>query len=354
MIRTPVYCRREDVKRSLDIKETARNNAKIDRAIESAARKIDGHLHRKFYPEDKTVLFDWPNYQRAYPWRIWFDGSELADTTINVPVVTSGGNVINAADIFWGPWNYAPPFTFLELNRATPASFGQGATPQRDVSIAGTFGYSTETDPAGTLTASMDTTAATAAVSDSSLVGVGSILIAGSERMLVADRAMTDTSVAFTGSLTTDSAADNLLTVADSSLFGIDEVLRADAERLLVVDILPSDVLVVKRAWDGTVLATHTSGTLYASRSLTVVRGALGTAAASHSNGDALTIHRVPPVIRDLAIAESGSQVLSETGGYTDPQGEAGASISGLGASLADLWDEAETVYGRKNRSRVV
>ncbi len=354
MIRTPCYCTREDVKRSLDIKETARNNAKLDRAIESAARKIDGHLHRRFYPENKTAFYNWPNFQRAYPWRIWFDASELADVTVNVPVVTTGGNVIPAEDIFWGPWNYAPPFTFLELNRATSAAFGAGDTPQRDVSITGTFGYSIDADPAGTLTAFMDTTVATATITDSALVGVGSILIAGSERMLVADRAMADTTVAFTGSLTTDSAADNLLTVSDSSLFGIDEVLRADAERLLVVDILPGNMLVVKRAWDGTVLAAHTSGSLYAARSLTVVRGALGTAAASHTDGDALTVHKPPPLIRDLAIAEAGAQVLQETGGYSNPQGESGATVSDLAAALPDLWDEAETTYGRKARIRVI
>src|SRR6185312_9222401 len=110
----------------------------------------------------------------TYPWKIYFDGSELADVTTTVPVVTSGGNVIPAADIFWGPWNYSPPYTFLELNRSTSASFGQGDTPQRDVAIAGTFGYNIDTDPAGTLAVALsDTTGTTVVTSNGALIGPG-------------------------------------------------------------------------------------------------------------------------------------------------------------------------------------
>src|SRR5689334_11631751 len=155
------YCTREDVKSALDVKETARNNVQVDRAIETASDSIDGLMHRVFYTTDTTKMFDWPNFQNAYPWRIWFDAAELADVTTTVPTVTSGGNTIADSSIFWGHPNYSPPFTFMELDRSTSASFGQGSTPQRDVHITGTFGYSATTRAGGALAADVTTTSAT-------------------------------------------------------------------------------------------------------------------------------------------------------------------------------------------------
>lgn len=353
-ITTVPYCTREDVQRALDIKETTRNAPQIDRAISSAAPNIDRHLHRTFAPTDATHFWDWPNFQRAYPWRIWFDQYELADVTSNVPVVTSGGNVIAASGIFWGPWNDSPPFTFLELDRSKNGSFGQGPTPQRDVAITGTFGYRMDTDPGGTLAAAISsTTATTCTVSDGSLLGVGSLLIIDSERLLVSERATVTTGQSNTSGATTAKASDNAITVADGTQLHVQEEILIDSERMLITDVT-GNVATVKRAWNGTVLATHsTSTTIYAYRSLTVQRGMNGTTAATHSNSAAISVFRYPPLIRDLAIAEGCYRLLQETSGYGE-QGAAEYVAATIGAALPDLWDEAETVHGRKNRSRVV
>jgi hypothetical protein len=353
----PTYCTREMVKRALDIHETARNNVKVDRAIEAAADNTDGILHRRFWIEDTTCYWDWPNFQRSFPWRVWFDENELADTTVNVPVVTSGGNVIPAGDIFWGPWNYSPPFTYLELNRSSSASFGQGATPQKDVAIAGTYGYWTRTDTIGTLTSGAGSADATVVVSDGSVAGTGSFLIVGTERMLVTNvtSAGTGQAIAATGTgLTTNSAADDTTTVADGAALNPDEILLVDSERMLVLDVTGNQVI-VKRAWDGTRLAAHQAGAgIYAYRTLAVTRGAYGSTAASHSTGATVNVLRIPSLIRDLNVAEALVQVLQETGGYTDPQGEAAAAVANIGAGLPDKWDEAETRYGRKARLGVI
>ena len=355
----PAYCTREDVKRATDMKVTARNNWQVDRAIQSAATNIEGHLHRVFYPNDTVRYFDWPNFQSTYPWKIYLDQSELADVTVNVPVVTTGGRsnptVIPAGNIFWGPWNYAPPYTFLELDRTTSSAFGLGGTPQRDVSITGTFGYWIQTDPGGTLAAAVSsTTATTVTVSDGSLVGVGNILIVDSERMLVSERSTVTTGQTNLTGLTTVSTADVTGTVTDGTQLHIDEVIQIDSERMLVADITGNTVT-VKRGWDGTVLATHSAATtIYAFRNLTVLRGQLGTTAATHLNGATAVTWRTPPLLRDLALAESVNRVMEETGGYADPQGDGGGAIHGLGSALADLWDEAETTFGRIARSRSV
>jgi hypothetical protein len=88
------YCTREDVKSSLDSKESARNNGQVDRAIESASRAVEGLTHRRFYPETDTRYFDWPNAQYARPWRLWLDQHEL----VSVATLSSGGTTIAASD----------------------------------------------------------------------------------------------------------------------------------------------------------------------------------------------------------------------------------------------------------------
>jgi hypothetical protein len=311
-------------------------------------------MHRRFYPVDETHYWDWPNFQRAYPLRIWFDQAELADVTVNQPVVTTGGQLIPYSAIFWGPWNYGPPYTYMELDRSQSYAFGVGNTPQRDVVITGTFGWSIETDLAGTLaTAISDTTGTTVIVSNAAVATIGHILIADSERMIVSDHAAYDTTQSLQGGGgTTVSNADDLLTVANGADLNVDEIILIDAERMLIVDI-NGNAVTVKRAWDGTVLAAHDTGAeIYAYRQLTVLRGQLGTTAATHDQGITLYTHHPPYLIRDLAIAEAGMRVLQETGGYAGPQGE--EVLSNLARQLTGLWDDVTAGYGRKARRRVV
>lgn len=351
-VTTVAYCTREDVKRATDIKEAARVNWQIDRAIQSAARNIEGHLHRVFYPIDATRYFDWPNFQYAYPWRLWLDQYELAAIPTQV---TTGGQSIPLSACNFEPVNEGPPFKYLELRRDLPYSFGVGQTPQRDIAITGTWGFWLAMDPAGTLAAQITSTSATTAiVSDGSLVGVGQILIVDSERMLISDRSSNDTGQTNLSGATTANVADNAIGVTDGTQIHVDEVVQIDSERMLVVDVTGNTVT-VKRAWDGTVLTTHaTAARIFAFRTLTVMRGQFGTAAATHLNAAPASVWRIPSLIRDLGIAEASQRVIQEIGGYSDPQGEGATAVHGLGTALADLWDEAETVFGRKARQRAI
>jgi hypothetical protein len=121
---------------------------------------------------------------------------------------------------------------------------------------------------------------------------------------------------------------------------------------MFVVDSV-GGTLTVKRAWDGTVLAAHTGGTISALRQLVVTRGDFGSTAATHLNTTAVVSNLVPYLIRDLALAEAQHQAWEEIGGYSDQQGS-GNTTPSLGASLPDKWDEAETKYARKARIRVI
>lgn len=351
----PCYCTREDVKAALDIKQTARNDSQIDRAIDSASRAIEGRLHRQFYPSYETKYVDWPNFQYAYPWRIWLDRAELADVTTVVPVVHTGSDLIDNANIFWGNPRYNPPFTYFELDRSSSSSFGHKSTPQRDVTITGLFGYSADTVDGGTLEAAVSTTTATTiTVSNGNLIGVGNQLLMGTERLLVTDRGDVSSTQTQQGTgVSTKSLADNLLAVTDGTQFNVGEVVTLDAERMLIVGITGNN-LSVKRQWDGTDLATHTGATVYVNRQFTVVRGSQGTTAATHSQGDAISVHLVPSLVRQLAVALAVVSVTQELGAYAGTQGSGDNKRGNIGMGVSELWDQAITAHGRKARSRTV
>ncbi len=337
-----------------DIKQVQDYVRHVDSAIESAAQDVDKLCNRRFWNAIETNRWDWPNFQRAYPWRIWFDAKELADVTGVPPVVTTGGQSIPDSAIFWGPWNYSPPFTFMELDRSQSYSFGVGDTPQRDVSIQGLFGYWTQVKPGGTLAAAVSSTTATAVtVSDSSDLGVGDVLIIGTESMLVRDSAMTDTGQAQSGSgCSTTSAADNLLTVGNGADLAAGEVLQLDSEWMLATSIT-GNVVTVERAYGGTQIADHSGAEVYAQRLLTVARGFGGSTAATHALDDAVSVQLIPPDARELAIAEALNYVFQKTSGYARTLGEAGSSPV-PGGSLPDLRARVYASLGRKNRRRVI
>jgi hypothetical protein len=370
----PAYCTREDVKSASDILQTADYDAHVDSAIQAARADIDRLCKRRFYNVDETNYWDWPNFQRAYPWRIWFDAAELADTTVNVPAVYTGvaggtlpGALIPASAIFWGPVNYAPPYTFLELNRSLSYAFGTGPTPQRDVSITGTFGYWIQSRPAGVLAASASSSATTITVSNSAVIGVGDTITIGSpyERMLVSDRTFADTGQAQTGSgCTTALSNDNILAVGDGADINAGELLQLDAEVMLATSVTGNNVTVI-RSYDGSVLAEHSGAEVYAARLLTVLRGQFGTTAASQSESAAITALLVPGQVRELAIAESLNYVAQKSAAYartlaTGSSSPTSTGTSATGASavpgggLPDLRNRVYEAFGRKARRRVI
>lgn len=345
---------------AMDLQVSASRTRQIDAAIDQASRDIEGLCKRTFYPVDDTKYFDWPNFQRAYPWRIWLDKAELADVTTNVPVITSGGVTIAASHIFWGPWNYAPPYTYLELDRASSESFGHGDTPQREVAITGTFGYWAKTRAAGALDGAISSTTATSiTVTNGSLidgVGVGDVLLVGSERMQVTDKTTAASGQTVQSGLTTAKASDDALGVTTGSDFHVGETLLIGTERLYILDIADNS-LTVKRAWGGTTLAAHSaSDTIYVYRQLTVTRGDLGTTAATHSDGTAISAYRIPGPVRKLAIAEAINTLQQENAGYSRTIGS--GSNQRQAATPADGLDDLRArvyqTYGRKARTRVI
>ncbi|WP_377271923.1 hypothetical protein [Peterkaempfera sp. SMS 1(5)a] len=349
---TPFYATREDVQQAMDSKLTARDNARIDRALEAATRSVEGLCHRRFYPQQGTRSFDWPNGQRAFPWRLWLDDNDL----ISVTELSSGGVVIPPDEYFLrrADDRDEPPYTFLELNIGTSAAFGGGDTWQRDISITGLWGYSADTAPAGALAADVDATIGTVQVTDSAAAGVGDLLQIGTERLIVTGKSMVSTGQTLQADLTA-AAASVTVQVDDGTAFAEGETILLDAERMLITDIA-GDTLIVRRAWDGSVLATHTSSTIYAPRTLRVNRGALGTTPAAHTTSTPVLRHLVPGPVRTLAIAEALTTLQGETTGYARTRrtgnGQAERVVSSSG--VTDLRSQVYASHGRKARLRGV
>lgn len=343
------YCTREDVTRTLDVKTTARSFGQVDQAIEAASRSIESLCHRKFYPLYATKYFDWPNYQYADVFRLWLDGQELISLTslsIDSEILADDEDLY-----FLEPADEGPPYDSVELNTGTSAVFSSGSTHQRAIAVTGLFGYTNNESQPATLSENLDSTETAVDVSVGS-IGVGSIIRIDSERMIVTGKRFIDTTVNLATPMTASNSNDTVA-VADGTLFAIDEVLTLDSERMLIVDIVGNN-LIVKRAWDGSTLATHTGSDIYAQRTLDVQRGALGTTAATHASASTVYKYEVPAGIRTLCIAEAISTIQQEQAGYarTIGSGEGQAEASGKG--LKQLRQDMKVRYGRQARKAAI
>jgi hypothetical protein len=134
----------------------------------------------------------------------------------------------------------------------------------------------------------------------------------------------------------------------------VGDVILIDSERMLVVDVAGT-ALTVKRAWDGSVLATHAGGAdIYALRTLTVVRGFLGTTAATHLDNATAVKYLPPPGVRELNIAEAMNILLQEGSGYGRESGKGEGTQEFFGRGLDALREQVRTAFGRKARTRAI
>lgn len=338
------YCTREDIRSALDFAFTSKDNKRIDTAIESASRDIEeNQLNRKFYPQVATKYFDWPDdLQYADPWRLYFDDLDC----ISLTSLTIGGATISSNDYILRPENSGPPYEWLELDRTSTAAFA--GNQQQNIVGIGLWGFDNNTEVAGTLVGGINDSVTTLVCSDSSLIGVGNILYVGTERMLVTDKTMVTTSQTLQTPLTA-SKADVSVAVADGTAYHVGETILLDSERMLINDIA-GNTLTVERAYDATVLATHTGSTVYAPRTLQVTRSALGTTGAAHLNGVNLNIQKIHPLVRELCIAEVVNTLEQRSSAYARTIGSGESIRNASGAGIADIRKRAYNALARKGR----
>lgn len=314
-------------------------NPQIVRALESASRSIDGtrpgggRLGRRFYPELATRYFSALSTDATGTLSLGRYELAAAPTT----VVNAGTTLTINTD--YVPWpQEGPPYNQLRF-----LTSGAWSTAFRGVAVTGSWGYNTEETPAGTIAEDLDASETGIDVSDVSAIGIGTIIRVDSERMLVIGKDLL-TSGQTLGTPLTAFNDDQLVAVANGAAFHANEVITLDAERMLINSIA-GNTLGVIRAYDGSPLDTHTGSAIYVPRTLTVTRGALGTTAATHTNGSTVQRLVIPALVESLAIAETLDQIQQESGAYAGTSGE-GGSVP-VGAGLPGIRADAEKAYKR-------
>lgn len=348
------YAAREQVKRALDIAITQEVNSKVDRAIAGATDSIEGMTNRVFYPILDTRKFDWPDeHGRQGPFRVLFGPNEvIGDATGKFTTFTAGGTVIPSSAYMLR--NYAdrprPPYTYLEMDLSSDYALAAGTTWQQSLVATGLFGYRNDTVPGGTLAAGVnDTTSTTITVSDSSKVDVGNLILVGTERMIVTDKAWVASGATVSGSALTNQSSNTGVTLSSAAVLQ-NEYMMIDSEMMFAY-IVTGSLYTVIRAFQGTTIAAHNTGVAaYVPRTLTVQRGAAGTTATTHSQGDAITVWQPPDLINQLCIGEAVNGLLQENSGWAKTVGAGDNVQNAVGAGLEDLRARAQKAFGRKLR----
>lgn len=312
------YTTREAVKAAIGVGGAAIDKV-IDTYIEAASSDIELEFLRYFIPQTLTRTFRWP--QRSSAGRdltvLRFPDEDLiAITTLQTKAQDSSPTTVSSADYFTEPNNLGPPYNRVEIDLSSTSAYESGATPQRSISVAGRWGYREDTRAAGALAEALDSSETEVQVSDASKIDVGDTLLVESEAMFVSERAPLTTGTTLNDTLTAD-MDDVTVTLASGAAAKQGEVLLLDSEKMLIEAITGND-LTVKRAYDGSRLAAHSSGiTVYAYRSLTVVRSVNGTTAATHADTTAISKYAPPAVISDLCKAMAIAHLKQGESGWT-------------------------------------
>lgn len=341
------YTTREDVMSALDFKETSRDYTQIDRAIETASRAVESLCHRVFYPTLTTRYKDWPNVSGGNSYRLWLDTDEV----ISLSELASGGVVITTDNYLLRPAD-GPPYTYIELDRAGSGTFGNSASGQDDISMTGVFGYRIAESAVATSSASVDSTQTSLVVSNSAAVGVGQLLRIDSERMTVAGKSQALTGATLTGTVTAQLNTTSIPITGAAVYAG--EVILVGSEKMKVLDVAGSN-LIVKRAWDGSVLAAHSAAdVVYAPRDLTVVRAGLGTTGAAHNSASTVYRFDFPSLVISYTLALAITQIQNEQAGMARTVGSGDNQREASGRGLAIIREDCYAAHGRKARMRAV
>ena len=329
----PTYATVEQLQAATDFKTTGYETDRLKRLLESASALIDRKFHRHFYPLTETRTYTDPYF--TTPRRTTSSGFWLEADLQSLTSATADSTAQTVGDIELYSSTYGPPYSWVGLTGS-------------DIDLVGVWGYTNDTESAGTITANIaSTTATTCACSNSSAVGLGDLITINSERFIVTGKAMLDTGVDFSSGGTTADVSDNAITMDGAGLL-VGETILADAEKMLIVEYNSgTEVATVKRAYDGSILATHTTPSVYAPRTLTITRGATGSTAATHTSADAISRNVAPPLITSLCVAEALVGYEQEASGFARTIGSGDNTREAKGVGLAAIRRDA-SVYQRR------
>lgn len=337
------YTTRERVQRTLDQSDAVRNNARIDECVQAASRDLEGMLSRRFYPYTGV----------RYPDPRWVSGNTLWLNHIDHEILSLTSLVVDGQTLTEFTHYYldcevpAGAYTAIRLINTSNAAW---TTLQRRIVPTGVFGGSNGSAAAGALAAAISTTSATTmTVTDASLIGVGDLVLIDSERIIVTEKAMVDTTVTVTGTVTSSNAATTV-PVSDGTKLHVGEQILIGSERMFIENITGNN-LTVKRAVQASTLAAHAAlDVVYAPRLCTVTRAAAGTTAATHLNAAALTRNNPPGLVSEAALALTVNYLEQGKSAYARTVGSGEAERAAPGGGLRDVLARAGKAYGRHGR----
>lgn len=311
------YTTREAVASAGSIKGTDYGSS-IDEAIDAASREIDRLTNRRFIPITATRYYPWPHSAGRSPYVLLLDEDLLSCSALTKE--GSDATAIADADYFKEPYNF-PPYQWIEIDLASSAFFSIKDTHQQQIRVTGSWGYCDDTVTGGTVISGLagDAAATTFVCSNGAIIGVGDTLLIESEQVFVTAK----DSVAEPGGDKLNDASvtaemnDMAITVVAGSCYSAGEVILVDSERMYIESIA-TNVLHVKRAHNGTILAAHADETLiHVFRTLTIERGVNGTTAAKHDDDTATSIYKPPADIQHLCMALALAYLQAAKGGWT-------------------------------------
>lgn len=337
MATLPTYASAETVATAFDVAATADQLARLYRLADVASRSIEGQLNRRFYPLTAERSWRWPTRDQGR-YCLQLPDDLISATTLEFDDTAITGHVLE-------PRFDGPPYTAIDLTDAT----GGGA---EIVTLNGVWGHSNDTRSVTTLTTTVNTSITTVVVDDSSSIGTGDMILVESERMVVTARAFADTTANTSGALTA-AQSDVTVPVTSGALVKTGETILIDSERMRVLSVAGNN-LTVRRAVDGSVLATHANPSdVYAPRSLTVVRAALGTTAAAHTAAVAISRLYPHPLIVELCVAETQTLMGQEQAGWNMTVGEGEGSTESTGRQVGSIRKQARQQLRRWNYGAV-
>ena len=327
------YTNRETVKRAIRSNGNE-NDAAIDRLIEASSRDIEKLTKRRYIPKTQTRTFRWPGRYSVGD-VLWLDEDLISVSALKSEAQNSSPTTIASSDYFLEPANTAPPYNRIEIDSSSTAAFNSGDTPQRSISVEGSWGYSNDTSGAGTVTSGLASDAAATSMvcsnaSETSGINVGDTLLIESEQLFVSEKTSAALGSILTNGALTASKSENV-TVDSGHGIVVGEVILIDSEQMFV-RVSGTTSLTVERAFNGTTLASHGDDTaVHIFRTLTVERGLNGTTAAVHANSTAISVYKAPGPIRQAVTAMAIAAYTQEAAAYgrTLGAGEGAQNVTG-------------------------
>ena len=307
------YTTREAVKRAGKINGVL-SDVQIDRIIESVSRQLDLSTRRFFLPRTETRLFRWPPTQTSLLTVLWLDQDLLSVTTLKSEAQNTTPTTISSSDFFLEPNNQGPPYDRIEIDLSSTAAYQAGDSPQRSISVAGSWGYTSNTRSGGTVASGLDSDAAatTMVCSNASRIGVGDTLLIQSEQIFVSERDFAALDSKLINGALTSNQSEVTITVDSSHGIVAGEVIRIESEQMYVVSVATNDLTVI-RAYNGSVLASPSDDTaIHINRTLTIERGVNGTTAATHADATSITPYEPPLDIQSLCLGETLAMFAQE------------------------------------------